>query len=76
MGAYEFAGGTAIVTGAASGIGEALAVQLADRGSSLVLVDRDADRLAAVADRIRGAHPQLEVQTYVVDLADEARRCS
>jgi short-subunit dehydrogenase len=72
MGAYEFAGGTAIVTGAASGIGEALAVQLADRGSSLVLVDRDADRLAAVADRIGAAHPQLEVETYIVDLADEA----
>ena len=72
MGAYEFGGGTAIVTGAASGIGEALAVQLADRGSSLVLVDRDADRLAAVADRIRMAHPRLEVDTYVVDLADQA----
>lgn len=72
MGAYEFAGGTAIVTGAASGIGKALAVQLADRGSALVLVDRDADRLAAVAGRIRAAHPQLEVDTYVTDLADEA----
>ncbi len=72
MRAYEFAGGTAVVTGAASGIGEALAVQLAGRGSSLVLVDRDADRLAAVADRIRAAHPQLGVATYVADLADEA----
>ncbi|MGY1753599.1 SDR family NAD(P)-dependent oxidoreductase [Blastococcus sp. SYSU D01042] len=72
MRAYEFAGGTAVVTGAASGIGEALAVQLADRGSSLVLVDRDAERLAVVADRIRAAHPPLEVDTYVVDLADEA----
>ncbi len=72
MRAYEFAGGTAVVTGAASGIGEALAVQLGDRGSSLVLVDRDGDRLAAVADRIRDAHPRLEVDTYVVDLADEA----
>jgi short-subunit dehydrogenase len=72
MGPYAFAGGTAVVTGAASGIGEALAVQLADRGSNLVLVDRDADRLAAVADRIRAAHQQLGVQTYVTDLADEA----
>lgn len=72
MGPYAFAGGTAVVTGAASGIGEALAVQLADRGSHLVLVDRDADRLAGVAEGIRAAHPQLAVQTYVVDLADEA----
>lgn len=69
---YAFAGGTAVVTGAASGIGEALAEQLADRGSSLVLVDRDADRLAAVADRIRTAHPALAVATEVVDLSDEA----
>ena len=72
MAPYAFAGGTAVVTGAASGIGEALAVQLADRGSHLVLVDRDAERLSAVADRIRAAHPPLAVATYVVDLADEA----
>lgn len=72
MRAYEFAGGTAVVTGAASGIGEALAIGLADRGSALVLVDRDGDRLSDVADRIRSAHPQLAVDTYVADLADEA----
>ncbi len=35
-------------------------------------MDRDADRLAAVADDIRARHPQLGVDTYVVDLADEA----
>ncbi|HET9138022.1 SDR family NAD(P)-dependent oxidoreductase, partial [Actinophytocola sp.] len=46
---YEFAGGVAVVTGAASGIGAALAVELARRGSRLVLLDRDAERLAKVA---------------------------
>ncbi|MGY1721001.1 SDR family NAD(P)-dependent oxidoreductase [Blastococcus sp. SYSU DS0552] len=71
MGPYAFAGGTAVVTGAASGIGEALAVQLADRGSHLVLLDRDADRLAAVAGRIAADHPALRVATHVVDLADD-----
>jgi short-subunit dehydrogenase len=70
MGPYAFAGGTALVTGAASGIGEALAEQLAARGSGLVLLDRDADRLAAVADRIRAAHPAVTVGTTVLDLAD------
>ncbi len=70
MGPYAFAGGTAVVTGAASGIGEALAEQLADKGSALVLVDRDEQRLTSVADRIRARHPQLAVATYVVDLAD------
>jgi short-subunit dehydrogenase len=70
MGPYAFAGGTALVTGAASGIGEARAEQLAARGSGLVLLDRDADRLAAVADRIRAAHPAVTVGTTVLDLAD------
>lgn len=43
-------GRTAIVTGAASGIGRALAVALRDRGARLVLADRDAVRLKQVAD--------------------------
>src|SRR4051812_7765614 len=68
---YRFAGGTAIVSGAASGIGAALAAQLAARGSHLVLVDRDKDRLTGVADTLRAAHPALAVDTYVVDLADD-----
>jgi len=68
---YAFAGGAAVVTGAASGIGEALATQLAARGSNLVLVDRDAERLGAVADTLRTAHPGLAVDTYVVDLSDD-----
>jgi short-subunit dehydrogenase len=73
MGPYQFAGGTAVVTGAASGIGEALAVQLAARGSSLVLVDRDEGRLTVVADRIRAAHPALTLTTHVADLADDGQ---
>jgi short-subunit dehydrogenase len=72
MDAYTFGGGTAVVTGAASGIGAALAVQLAARGSNLVLVDRDKERLDAVAADVRRAHPQLAVDTYVVDLSDDA----
>jgi short-subunit dehydrogenase len=72
MDAYRFAGGTAVVTGAASGIGEALAVKLAARGSNLVLVDRDKERLDGVAAGVRRAHPQLTVDTYVVDLSDDA----
>jgi short-subunit dehydrogenase len=71
MGPYQFAGGTAVVTGAASGIGEALAVQLAARGSSLVLVDRDKDRLGDVTDRLRAAHPGLTIATHVADLSDD-----
>lgn len=68
---YQFAQGTAVVTGAASGIGAALAVQLADRGAPLVLVDRDEERLAAVAGTVRAKYAGLPVTTHVVDLADE-----
>ncbi|TDC81562.1 SDR family oxidoreductase [Micromonospora sp. KC606] len=69
---FVFAAGTAVVTGAASGIGEALAHGLARRGSHLVLLDRDAERLAVVAAAIRAAHPDRQVRTHVVDLADPA----
>ncbi|MGK5533271.1 SDR family NAD(P)-dependent oxidoreductase [Streptomyces sp. URMC 129] len=69
---YQFAGGTAVLTGAASGIGEHMAHGLAARGSDLVLIDRDAERLAAVADAIRAARPERAVDTVVADLADLA----
>jgi short-subunit dehydrogenase len=67
---YTFAGGTAVLTGAASGMGEQMAHQLAAKGSNVVLVDRDAERLTAVADAIRLAHPQLTVVTELADLSD------
>lgn len=68
---YRFADGPAIVTGAASGIGAALALRLADRGAPLVLVDRDEERLASVLATIRARHAGLPVSTEIVDLADE-----
>jgi short-subunit dehydrogenase len=67
---YVFAGGTAVVTGAAGGMGEQLARLLADRGSHLVLVDRETERLAAVVAAVRAAHPELAVDSRVADLAE------
>ena len=69
---YRFAGRTAVLTGAAGGIGEQLAYGLAARGSHLVLVDVDESRLKPVADRIRDRHPGLTVETIVADLADRS----
>lgn len=45
----EFEGKVALVTGAAMGIGEAVARLLAERGARLLVVDRDAARLEALA---------------------------
>jgi meso-butanediol dehydrogenase / (S,S)-butanediol dehydrogenase / diacetyl reductase len=45
---------TAIITGAAQGIGAACSEMFAGAGWNVVLVDRDADALAATADTCRG----------------------
>jgi len=61
-------GKTAVITGAASGIGEGLAMKLAGRGAHLILVDRDAENLARVADAARTR--RVNVETHVVDMGD------
>ena len=59
----------AVVTGASSGLGRGLAARLADRGMSLVLTGRNEARLDEAAHPIRGAAPQVTVETVVADLA-------
>ena len=61
-------GRRALLTGAASGIGRALARALAREGVELALVDRDAQRLEAVASGIEASG----VRTFCFDLAHEA----
>lgn len=63
----------AVVTGASSGIGEALAESLARRGYSLVLVARRADRLQALADRLSATYV-VNVDVEPCDLADRDKR--
>ena len=57
----------ALVTGASRGIGEGIARTLAGEGVNLHLAARDADRLAAVRDRIVAAHP-VAVHVHPLDI--------
>lgn len=59
----------ALVAGASEGLGEAFAVALAARGTSLVLVARREDKLEALAARLRAQHPAIEVRIVALDLA-------
>jgi len=64
---------TALITGASSGIGVALAGELARRGHALTLVARRADRLRDMAARLGGEHG-VRVEWIAADLTDEAER--
>ena len=62
-------GSSAVVTGAASGIGRALALELAARGCDVALADRDEAGLKSVAAEINKAHKQ-KVSVHLVDVSE------
>jgi NAD(P)-dependent dehydrogenase (short-subunit alcohol dehydrogenase family)/pimeloyl-ACP methyl ester carboxylesterase len=64
-GVDQIAGRLALVTGAGSGIGRAIALELARHGARLLLVDLNAESLADTAATIPGAH------TFSCDVSDE-----
>ena len=61
----ELSGKTALVTGAASGIGAAVARTLAEQGAAVIVVDLDTDRLQPLVD-------ELGVRALGIDLSDIA----
>ena len=62
-------GAATAITGAASGIGRALAIELAARGSDLALADRDEAGLQAVAAEIASKH-RVKVTVHRVDVGE------
>jgi NAD(P)-dependent dehydrogenase (short-subunit alcohol dehydrogenase family) len=64
------ANGTAVVTGASSGIGAVYADRLAHRGHDLILIARDRERLDALAKRLSDATGR-RVEVIVADLVNK-----
>lgn len=60
----QYVNKVAVITGAASGIGQALAIQLAERGCHLALADRDLEGLEAVKLQVES----LGVNCLIQDL--------
>jgi short-subunit dehydrogenase len=61
--------GTAVITGASSGIGAVYADRLAARGYDLILVARSADKLERVAESVRSSSGR-KVEAFPADLTD------
>lgn len=72
----NFTDRVAAITGAGSGMGRSLAIQLAREGCHLALADRNAASLAETAKLAQAAAPQtvgapLRISTRVLDVADK-----
>src|SRR5262249_7901351 len=66
--ADQFKDQVAIVTGAASGLGLAIAQKLSDEGATVALLDLNTNALKAAAQKIGG-----RTNTFKIDLTDESQ---
>jgi 3-oxoacyl-[acyl-carrier protein] reductase len=67
----ELSGRVAIVTGAAQGMGRAVAERLAAAGAATVVVDRQREKIEALAAKLRGRG--AEARASALDVADEGQ---
>jgi NAD(P)-dependent dehydrogenase (short-subunit alcohol dehydrogenase family) len=70
----DFSGKVAFVTGAASGIGEAVARQLAERGAKVVIADLKLDAAQALADAIKASGGEAAAVAVDVGQSDAVEK--
>ncbi len=68
----DLSGKTIVVTGSSAGLGAETVRALAKAGAELVMVARNAEKNAGVADAIRAETPGARLSTVTMDLADLA----
>ncbi|MEV3905929.1 SDR family NAD(P)-dependent oxidoreductase [Mycobacterium sp. NPDC050551] len=71
-GYFDLTGRAALVTGAAGGIGSAVATALAEAGAAVLVTDLDKDAAAAVAERIANAGGTAQAAALDVSDPDSA----
>ena len=69
---FDLSGRTALVTGAARGLGRAAALALAAAGANIVLGVRDQDSATELADAIRTAGRDVSIATIDVTDLDQS----
>lgn len=71
---FSLSGKVALITGASSGIGQLIAITLAEAGAAVVLVARNPDRLEAAASAIRTSGGRAQTLACDVGRRDELDR--
>src|SRR6185369_15872444 len=71
---FSLEGKSALITGAATGIGQAIAVALAAAGANVAISDRDLDRLADTAALVGGKGVRVEKTAIDIRHLDQINR--
>lgn len=72
-GAETLKGQHVVVTGAAQGIGLAIAGAFLDAGAAVTIIGRNAERLAGAAAELRAGHTHARLSEAIADLTDADR---
>ena len=72
-GLSELDGKVAVITGAASGIGRALAMGLWNKGCHLALIDLNDERLSQLRSELTETGKDRRVSVHTTDVADKTR---